>query len=132
GRTEDRARGAVSGERTERRGGTSPLAESRNGHRAVIDSLVHLRDRHDAVGTRIGERTEERGIDDREEGRVGAAAEGERDDRHRRPRFLLRETPHRDPEVLKPAADLHCAPSDELTPFPVTLCTGGILARDLT
>jgi hypothetical protein len=53
---------------------------------------------------------QQRGVDDREQGRVGAAAKGERDDRHHSPRFLLCETPDCDLEVLKPAFDGHRLP----------------------
>jgi hypothetical protein len=73
----------------------------------VIDSFVLFRDRNDALPFRIRKWTEERGVDDGEEGGVCAAAERERDDGHGGPDFLLRETAPGDLEVLKPAVDLH-------------------------
>jgi hypothetical protein len=68
---------------------------------------VPLRDRHDAIGIVERQAPDEDGVDEGEDRRVHADAEGERDHRDRREPPILDEQARREPQVLKQAHGLY-------------------------
>ena len=74
-----------------------------------------LPDRHEAIGVAVRKRAEERGIDEREDGAVGADAERERQRRHQGEGGRALQLPDREPEVapklVEPLREAHVAVS---------------------